>query len=123
MMPFNITLLIQMGNFIVAWKVLDRFFFRRCVQEVKAEDAVEEALRETVFVQHTVLKNIEAQQMQVLAAIRTQFATALPPVSRDLITKIVPTDEFSVSLECPVSQRREMADAIVREMVKRITHV
>lgn len=123
MTPLNATLLIQIGNFVVAWKILDRFLLQECVQEIRAEDHVISALQESVAAQQVVLRKIEEEQVRVLADIREQFAIALPPIPSDLALKVVPLDQFIVNRECDVVLSKETADGIVAALVKRITDV
>ncbi len=123
MSPLNATLLIQIGNFVVAWKVLDHFLLKECVQEVRSDDHVITSLQESVLIGQVALRKVEEEQVRILADIREQFAIALPPVSRDLALKTIPIDQFLVGRECDVALCKQTADAVVALVVKRIAHV
>lgn len=123
MSPLNATLLIQIGNFVVAWKVFDHFLLKECVQEVRSDDYVIASLQESVLIGQVALRKVEEEQVRVLADIREQFTVALPPVPPDLALKTIPLDQFFVGQECDVTLCKEAADAVVKMVVKRITHV
>lgn len=122
MSPLNATFLIQVGNFVIAWKVLDHFLLKECVQEIKSDDQVIDSLRESVFVHQVALRKVEEEQVRVLADVREQFAIALPQLSHDLALKTVPLDQFFLNRECDVAFCKEAADAIVDAVVKRMTN-
>ena len=123
MSPINATLLIQVGNFVFAWKVLDRFLLKECVQEVRSDDHMIASLQESVLIGQMLLRKAEEEQVRVVTEIREQFATALPPVSCNLVLKSAPIDQFLVGKECDVAMCKKTADAVVAMVVKRIMHV
>ncbi len=123
MIQINVTLFVQMFNFIVAWKMLDAFFLRECVKEVQEERQVVASLEESVESEKSALKKTKDDQADVLASIRKDFVAALPPVAEDLSPKNISMDTFSFARECDVASRRQITEETVSFLVKRITNV
>ena len=123
MIQINVTLFVQMLNFIVAWKVLDRFFLRECVKEVQQERHVVAVLEQCIESEKNALKKTKDEQLCALELIRKDFVAALPPVAEDLSPKNISLDTFSFSRVCDVASRRQITEDAVGFLVKRITNV
>ena len=123
MIQINVTLFIQMLNFIIAWKMLDTFFLRDCVKEVQDEREVVMLLEQCVQSEKDALKKTKDEQISALEGIRKDFIAALPPVAEDLSPKNISIDTFSFSRECDVASRNQITEEAVSFLVKRITNV
>ena len=123
MIQINVTLFVQMLNFIVAWKILDTFFLRECVKEEQGERHVVASLEKCVESEKDALKRTKDAQVCALEVIRRDFVAALPPVAEDLSPKNISIDAFSFSRECDVASRRQITEETVSFLVKRITNV
>ncbi len=123
MIQINVTLFIQMLNFIIAWKMLDTFFLRDCVKEVQDEREVVMLLEQCVQSEKDALKKTKDEQISALEGIRKDFIAALPPVAEDLSPKNISIDTFSFSRECDVASRNQITEQSVNFLVKRITNV
>ncbi len=123
MIQINVTLFIQMLNFIVAWKMLDTFFLRDCVKEVQDERGVVACLEKSVESEKDALKKTKEEQVYALESIRKHFFAALPPIPEDLSPKNISIDTFSFSRECDVASRNQITEESVNFLVKRITNV
>jgi hypothetical protein len=123
MIQINVTLFVQMFNFIVAWKILDAFFLRQCVKEVQGEREVVLSLEKCVESEKNALKKTKEVQQGALESLRKDFVAALPPVPEDLSPKNISLDPFSFSRECDVASRRQITEETVAFLVKRITNV
>ena len=123
MIQINVTLFIQMLNFIIAWKMLDTFFLRDCVKEVQDEREVVMLLEQCVQSEKDALKKTKDEQISALEGVRKDFIAALPPVAEDLSPKNISIDTFSFSRECDVASRNQITEQSVNFLVKRITNV
>ncbi len=123
MIQINVTLFIQMLNFIVAWKILDTFFLRDCVKEVHKERHVITLLEQCVESEKNAARQIENEHSCALEVIRQNFIAALPPVAEDLSPKNISIDTFSFSRECDIAERQQITDETIQFLVKRVTHV
>ena len=123
MIQINVTLFVQMFNFIIAWKMLDTFFLRDCVKEVQDERLVISCLEKSVEFEKDALKITEEERESALESIRKDFIAALPPIPEDLSPKNISIDTFSFSRECDVASRNQITEEAVSFLVKRITNV
>ncbi len=123
MISFNGTLIIQIGNFVVSWWVLDRFFFRRCVALIERERQEVRALEQAVIDQKIESEHIFKLQQESVKKSQDLFARALPATPENLSPKVISSHAFIVSQECDISTQKMLADEVVAVLVKRITHV
>ena len=123
MIQINVTLFVQMFNFIVAWKMLDRFFLRDCVKEVHKERKVVMLLERCVQSEKNALKKTKDEQLCAFEGIRKDFVAALPLLAEDLSPKNISIEAFSFSRECDVASRNQITEEAVSFLVKRITNV
>lgn len=123
MIQINVTLFVQMFNFVVAWKMLDAFFLRDCVKEVHKDRHVVTLLEQCVESEKNAVTQTKNEHARALETIRRDFVAALPPVAEDLSPKNISLDTFSFSRECDVAERQQITDETVSFLVKRVTHV
>ncbi len=123
MLSFNGTLIIQLGNFLVSWWVLDRFFFRRCVAQVQNERHELRALEHAVIDQKLEFESIQAQHAESLKKAQHLFARALPASLENFSSRVVTTHVSIAPQVCDVSTQKMLADQAVAILVQRIVHV
>ncbi len=123
MIPFNVTLVIQMGNFLVSWWVLDRFFFRKCVAQVRKEQRIVRELEQAVIHEKIGLEDVQRAQQEALQKARSLFARSLPSVAQNLSPKVISSHPYVVFQECDVSMQQKLSEEMVSSLVQRVTRV
>jgi len=123
MIPFNVTLVIQMGNFLVSWWVLDRFFFRKCVAQVRKEQRIVRELEQAVIHEKIGLEDVQRAQQEALRKARSLFARSLPSVAQNLSPKVISSHPYVVFQECDVSMQQKLSEEMVSSLVQRVTRV
>ncbi len=120
MIPCNVTLVVQMGNFLISWWFLERYFFRRYVAEIQKERREAEALQQVVINKKNELFVLEIAQKDAIALTRKKFVLAIPLLEENSSVKIHSTHPFVVAQECDISTQQEITEDLVVFLVERV---
>lgn len=121
-MQFNGTLIVQIGNFILSWWVLDKFFFRRCVAQVEGERSELRTLEQAVIDQKIELEISQKDIKKAVKESQQLFCQSLPSITSELCAKAVSAHVFIFPQECSVSTQQKLGDEVVARLVQRMTH-
>lgn len=80
MVEINITYFIQMLNFLLAWAILDRFFFRYVVKIVQKEEKTLKGVRRSIVKERELLTQEQASEAKQWKASRASFKKSAPNV-------------------------------------------
>ncbi len=120
MIPCNVTLVVQIGNFLISWWFLERYFFRRYVAEIQKERREAEDLQQVVINKKNELFVLEIAQKDAIALTRKKFVLAIPLLKENSSVKIHSTHPFIVAQECDISMQQEITEDLVVFLVERV---
>lgn len=116
---FNVTFFFQIINFLIAWWVLDRFFFRASVAEVHIEQLEKMDKQKAVKNVTAALHIIQKEQQEAFKETRLHFLQIVPQTILDN-AKTVSAHSFIHVQECDISTQKMVAQELVDYLVKRI---
>lgn len=118
---FNITLLIQSFNFLLAYWFLARFFFKPVLNVIQHETHNELVLKNSILNCHAILKDCYFKKQQILQKNRTKFCQymgfcatiGIKPKAKD---KGLPDNDIALE-EGGVSRVREAAQILANKII------
>lgn len=120
MIPCNVTLVVQMGNFLISWWFLERYFFRRYVIEIQKDRQEVEDLKKVVINKKNELFVLEIAWQDAIIVTKKKFAMSIPFDEENYYQKVQSTHPFVVAQDCEIATSEKIADELVVFLVERI---
>ncbi len=119
MVEINLTLLIQVGNFIIAYVILRALFFKPVVMVIKQEDQEKDSLLDTIEQRRILLREREKERQELWRTCQHYFVQHAPDIpSRFLKISQSPPESTLPSLDQKTVEKYStlIADAIVEKV-------
>lgn len=122
-MDINLTLVLQMINFFVAWYLLKRFYFVPVIDVIRAREQKIKQLRHAIDISHDELEHMQQERVSLWRMLK-RFVQAHGPASIEKEPVAIETKK-KASLPQEPSQEtvRHLQQELKQEIAKGASHV
>ncbi len=120
MFSFDITVIIQMINFFIAWWFLDRFLFKKLIFEVHQEDSFVAGLQRKLDEESHNLAAVVDQKKVELEQFKHVYKEQIPALSHPIIE--AQEISFNPPDDMKDHERSVLINEISEQLVQEISH-
>ncbi len=121
-MNINLTLLVQAGNFFLAYVCISRFLLKPAYTALKAERAQETVLRQQILHEQQQLSIKQAQQRMVWQECHYYFMQHKPELERQVAVPQAYREHISAGPELDHEERMRIASQLVTALKPKVFH-
>lgn len=116
----NGTFLVQAIHFFIAYLILERFLFRPAIHQINEDKLEQKHLKESMHIQATIVKNLEQEQQEALASLRTQVKEMMPSLKTVVVS--IPQELPTVPVLAP-EEKTKIIDTCASSLLNEVEHV
>lgn len=115
-MHINITLFIQIVNFLITYKILATFLFKPIIASIEGQEAKKESYETTIYEQREELSLLEKKKKQAVRDFQQQIATQYPFHAPSILSKPLEIPYVQKAIIDEEKMKSEIVDWIVTKV-------
>ena len=118
-MQINVTLVIQIINFFITYKVLNAFLFRPAIDALETKQKKKDALQNQIDTQEEELITIEKEKVEAIVTFQNHVKKCYPFIQTYTVEKQL---EFDITPQPKMIDKEKLEKQITDWLVEKVPH-